>query len=188
HRLVRQLREKLADERALAAVGGDLFKEKRRPKVTPRPLADEAARKATAKALEWLAGQQNGNRSWNDNRYPHNTRIPASALLAFLSQGQLPGDEKYGQHVTKAAKFLLASARPDGYLIGTRGGNMYNHALATQALTELYVQTGEERLRPVLEKAVDLILRSQGPKGGWRYQPRPVGGATSVTAIPPPPL
>src|SRR5262245_39949843 len=99
---------------------------------------DETTKKATARALAWIAQQQNGDGSWSDGKYSHNTAVTSFALLAFLSQGHLPGQGTYGPEVAKAARFLLASARDDGYLVGTRGGNMYCHGMATLALAELF--------------------------------------------------
>ena len=51
---------------------------------------DESSKKATAKALAWLATKQNGDGSWSDGKYAHNTAITSFALLAYLSQGHLP--------------------------------------------------------------------------------------------------
>jgi squalene cyclase len=143
----------------------------------------EAGKKATAKALEWLAGKQNTDGSWSEGRYPHNTAITSFALLAFLSQGHLPNQGTYGPEVSKAYRFLLSSARDDGYLVGSRGGNMYCHAMATLALAELWGMTGDNEIKPVLKKAVDLIIGSQSKEGGWRYEPRPSGADISVTIM-----
>jgi squalene cyclase len=143
---------------------------------------DEATKKATAKALEWLAKQQNTNGSWSVSQYPHNTAITSFALLAFMSQGHLPAQGLYGPEVSKGCRFLLASARDtDGYLLGTRsgprdGGNMYCHAMATLALAELWGMTGNEEIKPALTKAVNLIVKSQNNEGGWRYRPEPQPG------------
>jgi squalene cyclase len=145
---------------------------------------DEPTKKATAKALEWLASKQNTNGSWSETRYPHNTAITAFALLAFMSQGHLPGQGTYGPEVAKGSRFLIASSRAsDGYLIGARGGNMYCHAMATLALAELWGMTGDEELKPALEKAVKLIVNSQNREGGWRYEPQPTGADVSVTIM-----
>ena len=145
---------------------------------------DENTKKATAKALEWLKEKQNTDGSWSDGRYPHNTAITAFALLAFMSQGHLPGQGLYGPEVSKGARFLLASARPsDGYLVGARGGNMYAHAMGTLALAELWGMTGNEDIKPVLEKATALIVKSQNNEGGWRYEPQPSGADISVTIM-----
>jgi prenyltransferase beta subunit len=144
---------------------------------------NERARKATAKALEWLAQRQNSDGSWSEGRYPHNTAITSFALLAFLSQGHLPNQGLYGPEVAKGCRFLIASARADGYLAGPRGGNMYCHAMATLALAELWGMTGDKDIKPVLSKAVDLIIGCQNLEGGWRYEPRPTGADISVTIM-----
>lgn len=144
---------------------------------------DEATKKATARALAWLAAKQNADGSWSESRYPHNTAITAFALLAFMSQGHLPEQGLYGPEVAKGCRFLLSCSRADGYLVGSRGGNMYCHAMATLALAELWGMTGDEEVRPVLKKAVDLIIGSQNREGGWRYEPRPTGADISVTIM-----
>jgi hypothetical protein len=145
---------------------------------------DEPTKKATARGLEWLARQQNPDGSFSDGGYSHNTAITSFAMLAFMSQGHLPNQGLYGPEVAKAARFLMASQRDnDGYLVGARGGNMYCHAMATLALGELWGQTGDDSIRPVLKKAVDLIIRSQNHQGGWRYEPAPTGADISVTIM-----
>jgi hypothetical protein len=152
---------------------------------------DDGAKKAVARALAWLAKQQHADDgSFSDGGYSHNTAITSFALLAFMSQGNLPNQGLYGPAVSKGARFLLASSRqPDGYLIGARGGNMYCHGMATLALAELWGNTGDDSIRPVLKKAVDLIIRTQykGERsdndGGWRYEPAPTGADISVTIM-----
>jgi squalene cyclase len=147
---------------------------------------DEPTRKATARALEWLARQQNQDGSWSEPRYPHNTAITSFALLAFLSQGHLPGQGLYGPEVARGMRYLLAVAREDGYLAGSRDtghGNMYCHAMATLVLAELWGITSDRDIKPVLTRAVDLIVGCQSPEGGWRYQPRPSGADISVTIM-----
>ena len=143
---------------------------------------DETSRKATAKALEWLAAQQNADGSWGKGLYPHNTAVTSFALFAFLSQGHLPGQGLYGPEVARGTRFLVASAREDGYLIG-RGGNMYAHAMATLALAELWGMAGGEEIRSTLERATSLIVRTQSPEGGWRYDPEPTGHDISSTIM-----
>jgi prenyltransferase beta subunit len=144
---------------------------------------DEPTKKAVNKALEYLAKNQNPNGSWSDGRYPHNTAITAFAMLGFMSQGHVPGQGLYGPEVSKACRFLLASARDDGYIVGTRGGNMYCHGMATLALAELFGMTGDDEIKPVLKKAVDLVVKCQSPEGGWRYEPNPSGADISVTIM-----
>jgi hypothetical protein len=155
---------------------------------TPGGKKDEVqmpdnARKATARALAWLASKQNSDGSWSEARYPHNPAISSFALLAFLSQGHLPNQGPYGKEIAKGTRFLLSCTRDDGYLVGTRGGNMYSHAMATLARAELYGLTSDREIKPVLQKAVDLILGAQNGEGGWRYSPRPSGADISVTIM-----
>lgn len=145
---------------------------------------DADTKKACEKALAWLARQQHEDGSFSEGGYTHNTAITSFAMLSFMSQGHLPGQGLYGPNVAKAARFLIASARPsDGYLIGARGGNMYCHGMATLALAELWGQTNDDEIKPVVKKATELIIKCQSPNGGWRYEPAPTGSDISVTIM-----
>jgi hypothetical protein len=146
-------------------------------------MSDEG-KAATKKAFEWLVAKQESDGSWGDSRYPHNTAVTGFVLLAFLSQGHTPNHGPYGEAVAKGVRFLLASSRDkDGYLIGARGGNMYCHGMATLALGEVWGMTGDEEVRNTFKRAIDLIIRSQSPQGGWRYEPHPHDADLSVTIM-----
>ncbi len=152
--------------------------------VADGPKMDPATRKAIANGLAYLAKQQNADGSWSEASYPHHTGISSFALLAFLSDGNLPRQGTYAPEVARGSRFLLASGRPeDGYLVGARGGNMYAHALATMVLGEIWGSTADEKIEPVLKKAVDLIVRTQAPSGGWRYAPEPTDADISATIM-----
>lgn len=155
---------------------------------TPAPPAklDEPTKQAIDKALAFIASKQNPDGSWTDGGYQHNTAITSFALLAFMSQGNLPGQGKYGPEVAKGGRFLVASARDsDGLLVGARGGgrDMYAHGMSTLALSQLWGHTQDDSVRPVLKRAVDLTVRCQNPQGGWRYQPKPEDADISVTVM-----
>ncbi|MBI3410461.1 MAG: terpene cyclase/mutase family protein [Planctomycetes bacterium] len=143
----------------------------------------EETKKSIGRALEWLASKQNSDGSYTDGGYVHNTAVTSYAVLAFMSQGHLPNQGLYGPEVAKAMRFLMASQQKNGYLVGTRGGNMYCHGMAALALAELYGQTQDEELRGVVKKAVELIVGCQNPQGGWRYEPAPTGADISVTIM-----
>jgi prenyltransferase beta subunit len=153
------------------------------PKDSDEVKMPDNARKATARALAFLAKEQNADGSWSEARYPHNPAITSFATLAFLSQGHVPDQGKYGKELARSVRFLLSCARDDGYLIGTRGGNMYSHGMATLTLAELWGVTQDKKIKPVLKKAVDLIVSCQSREGGWRYSPRPYGSDISVTIM-----
>jgi len=144
---------------------------------------DETTKKAANRGLEYLASKQNTDGSWSEGAYAHNTAITAFSLLAFMSQGHLPNQGQYGPEVSRGCRFLLSCTREDGYLVGSRGGNMYCHAMATLALAELWGMSGDDEIKPVLKKAVDLIVRCQSNEGGWRYEPNPSGADISVTIM-----
>jgi hypothetical protein len=157
---------------------------KEKPKDKDEVKMPDNARKATARALAWLAKSQNTDGSWSDSRYPHNPAITSFALLAFLSQGHVPNQGVYGKEVAKGMRFLLSCTRDDGYLIGTRGGNMYAHGMATLALAELWGVSRDKNIKPVLKKAVALIVNAQDKReGGWRYSPHPSGSDISLTIM-----
>ena len=159
------------------------------PKGLP-PKIDEPTRESIRKALDWLVTKQNPDGSWSETGFPHNTAITSFVVLALLSDGQLPGRGRHGESVAMAARFLVASARDqDGLLVGARGAGgreMYCHGMATLALGQLWGVGGPElddAIRPVLKRAVDLIVRVQNPQGGWRYAPAPNDADISVTVM-----
>ena len=53
---------------------------KTRSKDADEVKVPDNARQATARALAWLAKQQNSDRSWSEARYPHNPAITSFAL------------------------------------------------------------------------------------------------------------
>ncbi len=138
---------------------------------------DDATKKAIDKALVWLKDHQDRDGKWG------NTAITSFALLAFMANGHVPNQGLYAPEVAKAVRHLLAEAKEDGYLAGRGGGNMYCHGMATLALTQVYGMTGDEEVKKVLKKAVDLIVKSQNTEGGWRYDPSPTGADISVTIM-----
>jgi len=60
---------------------------------------------------------------------------------------------------------------------------MYQHALATLALAEMYGMDPDPQLEKGLRSAVDLIVGGQSPAGGWRYYPGQEQEDVSVTVM-----
>jgi hypothetical protein len=139
---------------------------------------DAETKKAVESALKFLAKEQSPDGSWGNNN-----AIVGFVLLAFMSNGHLPNQGEFGKVVDKGVKYLLSSCRDDGYLVGSKGGNMYCHGMAALALTQVYGMTGDEDVKKVTKKAIDLIIKTQNPEGGWRYEPSPTGADISVTIM-----
>lgn len=147
-------------------------------------VVEEKTETAIRGALKYLSAKQTPNGSWNAGGNEHPIAITAYTLIAFLSTGNLPGEGEYGKNVTRGVQYLLDSQRPDGYFNGSVAGQyMYGHGIATIALAEVYGQSRDAKLKPKLEAAVKLILNSQNPQGGWRYQPHPADADISVTVL-----
>src|SRR5262245_28526337 len=156
--------------------------------VPPRPDANKAADKEKVKidketkaavdlALKFLASKQDTDGSWG------NTAVTGFVLLAFMSNGHVPNQGDYGKVVASGVRHLLAAARDDGYIVGSRGGNMYLHRMRPNVLPQVYGMTGDEDVKKVNKKAIDLIVKTQNSEGGWRYDPSPTGADISVTIM-----
>lgn len=151
------------------------------------PELTEEASLAIDRGLKFLASTQKADGSWDsDGKGGRVIAITSLAMMAFMANAQFPGFGKYGKELDRAKDYMLKKAkeRKDGYL----GGTMYEHGLATLALSEIWGMTkskeDDDRIQKALEDAVDVIKRSQNPGGGWRYQPQADGGEdTSVTAM-----
>ncbi len=142
----------------------------------PGDLTPEVER-AIERGLRYLAARQNADGSWG-NKYQ--CGMTALALMSFMLKGYFPERGLYGERLDKAVAFLLARAKQGG---GFLGGNMYEHGLATLALSEVWGMSDREEVRDTLKRAVDVILRAQSPRGGWRYHPRPIDADISATVM-----
>jgi len=159
---------------------------------TKQPETIDGAPELTAKAsqaidkgLKFLLSTQKKDGSWDsDGKGGRAVGITSLALMAFMSKAQFPGSGPYAKPLDRGKNWLLkhAKERPDGYL----GSVMYEHGLATLALSEMWGMTRDKKdddaIQRALEAAVEVIVRSQNPGGGWRYQPQADGGEdTSCT-------
>lgn len=145
---------------------------------------------AVTKALAALAAAQHPDGSWDGGaRYGRHVGITGLAALSFMADGNLPGRGRYGDNVQRAIEFILAHVTETGLLAAdTSHGPMYGHGFATLFLGEVYGMTAggqdnalAERMHEALVKAVRLIVQTQNPDGGWRYNPVPYDADISVT-------
>ncbi len=147
---------------------------------------------AVAAAVDWLARAQAPNGSWDSRRWGAGretftlgqdrkragegaeTGLSGLALLAMGGAGHTHLAGPYRDVYTRGLQYLLDKQEPSGSLAGdaTLYAKTYCHSMATFALAEAMAVSGDERLRPAVEAAVDYLVRTQNrADGGWRYQP-----------------
>ena len=151
----------------------------------------EATEQAVENALKWLAGVQEADGSWNPRRNEggvermvlgHNrqgaganadTGITALAVLAFLAHGHTHLEGTYRETVQHGLEFLVRSQQANGDLAGraTFFARTYCHSMSMLAVSEALAITGDQRLKPAVQRAVNFTVRIQNPNdGGWRYR------------------
>lgn len=137
---------------------------------------------AVARALAWLAKQQDKKTGlWSlkgpysdGSSYENHVAATAMALLAFQGAGNTTMAGKHSATVERGWKALLAAQQPDGrFEAGTMPARqgLYSHGQATVALCELYGMTQAKQYSEPAQRAVAYCVASQGPGGGWRYEP-----------------
>jgi hypothetical protein len=145
---------------------------------------------AVQAALDWLARTQSSDGRWNAARHgagqgaagsgQHRPEVGGRsdhgvtglALLAFLGAGNTHHDGPYAANVARGVGFLVERQRSDGSLAGDAEffAALYCHGMATIALAECAAMSGDESLRPAVDRAIRHTLAMQHPMtGGWRY-------------------
>jgi hypothetical protein len=145
---------------------------------------------AVLRGLDWLARNQLKEGAWSlagpysDGAFQvaNQEAATAMALLAFQGNGQTPREGKHQKNVARGWSWLLKQQQSDGCFFREGGMNhrFYTHALCSIAICELLGMTKDNSYRKPATQAIDYLLRSQGPEGGWRYQPQ-VDSDISVT-------
>lgn len=164
----------------------------RRLEIAQRHGGNVDTEAAVRDALDWLAAQQSSDGRWSAAAFgagresralgqdrggtgAHaDTGLTGLALLAFLGAGETHFTGPHREYVQHGLEFLLKSQRTDGELAGSADlfARMYCHGMATLALSEACAMTGDDRIRPYLERAVGFTVRAQDTvTGGWRYRP-----------------
>lgn len=138
----------------------------------------DATEAAVAKALAWLAKQQQKDGLWslqgpyaNGGSQENRLAATAMALLAFQGAGNTPHAGRHKAVVARAWKALAKWQLPDGRFdlpLPSHHG-LYSHAQATFAACELYGMTKDAAFAEPARLALAYALAAQGPDGGWRY-------------------
>lgn len=154
---------------------------------------DVGTENAVEMGLAFLARVQDSDGGWDsDDFMVHYLSAPSAAermaegpggtyrdvgmtglcLLAFTGAGYTESDARYGDLVKRARKYLLDRQRPQDGGFSPKNGlgvTMYDHALATLAIADLYLTNGDESLRAPLKRALLYMLSQQRDGGGWTY-------------------
>ncbi len=153
------------------------------------PLITPETQSAIDRGLEYLARTQSREGAWRNQGYMGQYPVAMTALagVALLAHGDSTTQGKYAPQVSRASSFLLGCAGPTGLIsrIEEESRSMYGHGFTMLFLGELYGmeedRTKQERIRAVLQRAVELTGRSQSGEGGWLYTPNSGGDEGSVT-------
>jgi hypothetical protein len=148
------------------------------------PIKDELnqeTRDRVKKGLAWLSRQVAADGTISGGGGDA-TAFVALAGIAFLADGNMPNDGQYGQQVDRLLNYTLKCTQESGLITaGNYGSPMYGHGFATLFLAEVYGMSPRPEVKEKLQLAVRLIVQSQNPEGGWRYQPAPQDADLSVT-------
>jgi hypothetical protein len=155
-------------------------REDRTLEITPR------AKRAIERGLDFLASRQDADGSWK-GPMGRNTGVASFAVLSFLSTGAVPGRGNRGRIAARGVDYILQHAQWNGLISNpaqTSGnGPMYEHAMSTLLLAEVWGAYLRPGLHDALQRSVQLIISSQNDQGGWRYEPRPADADVSVTVM-----
>ena len=134
--------------------------------------------RAVRLALDWFKKTQEPDGRWDAGKYGggsgQDVAATSMAILSFLGWGARHDDETtdYHEPMKKAVAWLVAEGekRKGNFSKGVHQG-MYGHGAAAIALAEVYQVTKDPAIKPVLEKAIKIIVDAQNRKlGGWRYE------------------
>jgi hypothetical protein len=157
--------------------------------------------RAVRAALAWLAAAQEADGHWNPKRHGAgveryvlgenrggagaraDTGITALALLAFLGAGHTHQQGPYADNIARGLDYLRRTQGSNGNLGGDAElfAHMYCHSMAAFAVSEAAAMTGDDKLLPVVRRAVAYSLAVQHPTdGGWRYRPGDRGDTSQL--------
>lgn len=137
---------------------------------------------AVQSGLAWLARNQLKDGSWSlmgpysggvRDMDENKTAATAMALLAFQGAGNTHKTGKWKSNVTRGWSWLIERQMPSGSFFreGPFNHQFYTDGQCTIAVCELLGMSEDERYQEPAERAVEYLLKSQSPMGGWRYSP-----------------
>lgn len=169
-----------------------------RQKLLRKHGGNEASETAVARALAYLAREQEPDGRWTmvegdrepgkRGKHHHDLALTGLAVLCYLGADHTPDqDGPYREAVASGLRWLrpavvdLIKRYQSGHSTGSRDRNMYDLGIATIALAEAAAMTGDDGLRELAHKAAAFIANAQHEKaGGWRYNINDPGDTSVV--------
>lgn len=157
--------------------------------LSPRPpLITVETEDAIQRGTTWLIKNQNTDGIWSSNGLDGNYPGTMTALagLALLAAGNTPHQGPHAAAVRRAVDAVLRLAGPAGLIASpTESRTLYSHGFAMLFLAQAYGMefdpVRQDKIRRVLEQAVELTAASQSAAGGWYYSPDSDRDEGSVT-------
>ena len=165
-----------------------------------RAAGGSGTEQALKAGLEWLKNHQDPEGLWDCDEFMkhdppndlctgpgaslHDIGVTGLGLLAFLGDGHTTRKGLYKNVVRKGIRWLTGEQDYDTGLLGEEIGHtfLYDHSIATLAITETYYFDDSPMLDSVAQNAINYITRARNPYGAWRYDVPPMGeNDTSVT-------
>lgn len=148
-----------------------------KPAKSEEPWITPATQAEIDKGLGFIAKGQRPDGSFGTQAYMGSAAVTGLCGSALLAGGHLPGRGVHGEVLNKCVKYLLGLQDDKGLIRDARTyQKMYGHGYALQFLVSLHGQLDDakdqETLTKVLERGLGLILKTQSPRGGWRYEPQ----------------
>ncbi|MEM8713525.1 MAG: prenyltransferase/squalene oxidase repeat-containing protein, partial [Planctomycetota bacterium] len=151
--------------------------------------------------LRWLADHQDPDGRWSADGFMahdptdektdgagmsvHDVGVTSLALMALFGDGSTPTQGEYRDNAAQGVEWLLKQQDPETGLFGQQVGFafLYDHALASLAITNALHLTGADHLRAPAQSALNFIASCRNPYGVWRYSVPPDGdNDTSLTS------
>jgi hypothetical protein len=168
------------------------------PPPSPSPPAAADWKGGVDRALHWLRTHQDDDGKWDCDGFMkhdrdgepcsgpgnavHDVGVTGLALLAFLGSGSTMRSGPYQDNIKKGVFWLKEQQQENG-LFGTNASHdfIYDHAIATYAMSEAFGLSSYQLLKPTVQKGLDYLESHRNPFAVWRYQPRDGDNDTSVT-------
>lgn len=97
----------------------------------------------------------------------HDLYVTSLALLNYASEGY---DHKVGDFRStcrRAIRYVMKMQGDNGCFGEVGDGHVRVHAVATQAMAEIYGLSGDQVLKPITERAVEYLVSQQIDGSGW---------------------